>query len=99
MKRDNLATFYKCALMLLFAMISMIVFGNPEGIFTSGSILMGAISLWLFTFIHLDHKVDVLREELRHARQMSKMRYDGGGERQAMSVVPLPREEEEREEA
>jgi len=96
MMRNNerMAQFFEMAGALLFAMIGIIIFGWPEG-----SIAAGALVVWMFTFMHLNRKVDMVLRELRHARQMSWMRYDGGGERQAMSVVPLSRQEEEEEEA
>jgi len=95
MNSEMLTMFYKCSFLLLCAMLSMLCFGNPEGIFTSGSIMVGAVALWMCTFIHLDHKLDMLREEMRRVRKMSQVRVDDPGRCQEMPVVPLPGEEKE----
>lgn len=96
MMRNNerMAQFFEMACALLFAMIGVIVFGWPTGCIASG-----ALVVWMFTFMHLNRKMDMILREMRHARQVSEVWDGGSDECQEMPVVPLPRQEEEEEEA
>lgn len=92
MKRDRLARFWEMSAALLFAMLGVIIFGWP-----TGSVAAGALAVWVFTFIHLNGKICQVLEELRHVREMSKMRDDDASRSEGVSMVSVSDEEEKKE--
>lgn len=92
---SGMAHFLELAGMVALAMVSVMAFGAPSPFIEN--LMVGAVTLWMLTFVCLSRKLDAVLRELRHARQMSRLRDDDHGRREAMSVVPLPKEEAEEE--
>lgn len=82
MTKERLEHVFELSASVLIAMIAIIIFGWP-----TGNVAVVSFVAWMFTFIHLNRKMELVLKELRDAKQMSKVRIDDVLKREEVSMV------------